>query len=121
MAKQEILLESGTNEMELLTFLLEDQPFGLNVAKVEAIVQFDTSLVSKIPQAPAALLGMLLYRDRTIPLIDLSAALNMQTTANERQIVRRCKTGRWFQNNLRVIKSLDFLPYPHSCMALVSL
>ena len=27
MANQEILLESGTNEMELLTFLLGDQPF----------------------------------------------------------------------------------------------
>ena len=88
MAKQEILLESGTNEMELLTFLLGDQPFGLNVAKVESIEQFDSSLVSKIPQAPAALLGMLLYRDRTIPLIDLSAALDMQrTTGSERQIV----------------------------------
>ena len=48
MAKQEILLESGTNEMELLTFLLGDQPFGLNVAKVESIEQFDSSLVSKI-------------------------------------------------------------------------
>ena len=88
MAKQEILLESGTNEMELLTFLLGDQPFGLNVVKVQAIVQFDSSSVSKIPEAPAALLGMMLYRDRTLPLIDLSAALNMQTTtASERQIV----------------------------------
>ena len=88
MANQEILLESGTNEMELLTFLLGDQPFGLNVAKVESIEQFDSSLVSKIPAAPATLLGMLLYRDRTVPLIDLSAALDMHgTTASERQIV----------------------------------
>jgi len=51
-------------------------------------VQFDPSSVSKIPEAPAALLGMMLYRDRTLPLIDLSAALNMQTTTeSERQIV----------------------------------
>ena len=88
MANQEILLESGTNEMELLTFLLGDQPFGMNVVKVQAIVQFDSSSVSKIPEAPAALLGMMLYRNKTLPLIDLFAALNMQTTtASERQIV----------------------------------
>ena len=88
MAKQDILLESGTNEMELLTFLVGDQPFGLNVVKVQAIVQFDPLSVSKIPESPEALLGMMLYRDRTLPLIDLSVALDMQTTtASEKQIV----------------------------------
>jgi len=88
MAQQEILLESGTNEMELLTFMLGDQLFGLNVVKVQSIMQFDSSLVSKIPEAPAALLGMMLHRDRTIPLVDLSTALNMQNTIeSEREIV----------------------------------
>ena len=88
MAKQDILLESGTNEMELLTFLIGDQPFGLNVVKVQAIVQYDSSSVSKIPEAPVALLGMMLYRDMTLPLIDLSVALDIQTTtASEKQIV----------------------------------
>jgi len=75
--KQEILLESGTNELELLTFLLRDQLFGVNVAKVQSIIQYDTSLVTKTPNAPNAMLGMLLYRDQTIPLIDLSAALDL--------------------------------------------
>lgn len=34
-----ILLEAGTNELELLTFRLGDTPFGVNVAKVREIIQ----------------------------------------------------------------------------------
>jgi len=72
----------------LLTFLLGDQSFGVNVVKVQAILQFDPSSVSKIPEAPAALLGMMLYRNKTLPIIDLSAALNIRTTSeSERRIV----------------------------------
>ncbi|MCP4252432.1 MAG: chemotaxis protein CheV [Candidatus Scalindua sp.] len=88
---QEILLESGTNELELLTFVLNNQPFGLNVLKVQSIQQYDSSTLTKIPMAHQALLGMILYRERTIPLIDLSGALelegNQETNKNKIVIV----------------------------------
>ncbi len=89
MAKQEILLESGTNELELLTFVLGNQSFGLNVLKVQSIQRFDPSSLTKIPRAHHALLGMILYRDKTIPLIDLSAALELEEKheTEENQIV----------------------------------
>jgi two-component system, chemotaxis family, chemotaxis protein CheV len=88
MQKQEILLESGTNEMEILTFLLGSQPFGINVSKVQAIIGYDPKDVTKIPNAHEAMLGMLLYRDRTIPLIDLPHAMDMESgVAGSRQII----------------------------------
>jgi two-component system chemotaxis response regulator CheV len=89
MASQEILLESGTNELELLTFVLGNQPFGLNVLKIQSIQQHDASTLTKIPKAHRAMLGMILYREKTIPLIDLAAALDMETDheTNENQIV----------------------------------
>ncbi len=89
MAKQEILLESGTNELELLTFVLGNQSFGMNVLKVQSIQQYDPSSLTKIPRAHHALLGMILYRDKTIPLIDLSAALDLEEKheTEEKQIV----------------------------------
>lgn len=88
MSKQEILLESGTNELELLTFLLGNQSFGLNVLKVQSIQQYNPSTLTKIPRAHHALLGMILHRDKTIPLISLSAALNLEEdNAEEKQIV----------------------------------
>ncbi len=89
MAKQEILLESGTNELELLTFVLGNQSFGLNVLKVQSIQRFDPSSLTKIPKAHQAMLGMILYREKTIPLIDLSAALALEEKhkTEENQIV----------------------------------
>ncbi len=78
MATQEILLESGTNELELLTFVLGNQSFGLNVLKVQSIQQYDSSTLTKIPMAHHSMLGMILYRDKTIPLIDLHAALDLE-------------------------------------------
>ena len=78
MASQEILLESGTNELEFLTFVLGNQSFGLNVLKVQSIQQYDSSTLTKIPMAHHAMLGMILYRDKTIPLIDLHAALDLE-------------------------------------------
>ncbi len=89
MAKQEILLESGTNELELLTFVLGNQSFGLNVLKVQSIQRLDPSSLTKIPKAHQAMLGMILYRDKTIPLIDLSIALELEEKheTEENQIV----------------------------------
>lgn len=66
-----ILLQSGTNEVELLEFLLGDQGFGVNVAKIQAIEQFDPSRVTKMPMAHPAMAGMLLFRGHTLPLLDL--------------------------------------------------
>ncbi len=80
--KQKILLESGTNEMELLAFQLGNQTFGVNVFKVQSIQQHDPSKVTKIPKAHHAAIGMILYRDKTIPLIDLAVALDLKDAAN---------------------------------------
>jgi len=91
MEKQEILLESGTNEMELLEFLIGRQSFGVNVAKVQAIVCYDSSTVTKVATSPPAMVGMMLHRGHTIPLIDLAHALDMKSgteqESNDQQIV----------------------------------
>jgi two-component system chemotaxis response regulator CheV len=56
--------------------------FGLNVAKVQSILLYDPSVVSKIPTAPPAMLGMMIYRNKTIPLIDLAAVLSVKNNIN---------------------------------------
>ena len=78
MEKQEILLESGTNELEIITFLLGAQTFGVNVVKVKSIQQYDTSTLSVMPMAHHALMGMILYRNKTMPLINLADALGLK-------------------------------------------
>ncbi|WDP91129.1 MAG: chemotaxis protein CheV [Desulfobacter sp.] len=83
-----ILLESGTNEMELLTVLVEGQAFGMNVAKVQSIQQYDPEKVTPLPESPPGVSGMYLYRDQTIPLINLSEVLNIKAGHEaEREII----------------------------------
>ena len=47
--KQEILLESGTNEMEIIEFYVGRQAFGINVQKLKEIILFDESTLTSIP------------------------------------------------------------------------
>lgn len=71
-----ILLEAGTNEMELLVFKLGQTPFGINVAKVREVVQRQKTIY--IPHAPAAVDGSFLLRDRVLTLVNLGRHFNME-------------------------------------------
>lgn len=87
MQSQGILLGAGTNEMELLTVWINYQLFGINVAKIQSVETFDEKLVTSMPEKPPEVLGMLLYRKRTIPLMDLQVLLNITpSTATSEQI-----------------------------------
>ncbi|MBN2843294.1 MAG: chemotaxis protein CheV [Sedimentisphaerales bacterium] len=77
MAPHNILLEAGTNEMELLTFKLGKIPFGVNVAKVREIVQC-TSMIN-VPHAPYAVEGSFRLRDKVLTLINLGKYFGVET------------------------------------------
>jgi len=88
MNEQGILLESGTNELEVLVLLVDDQLFGMNVAKVQSIQKFDPELVTKLPTEIPGVSGMFLYRSKTIPLMDLAQILEIELTQEvEREII----------------------------------
>ena len=78
-----ILLESGTNEMELLVVTVENQLFGINVAKVKSIQKFNSALVSPLPDYPDCIMGVLQLREATIPLIDMAVVLNILKTEKD--------------------------------------
>lgn len=78
-----ILLKSGTNEVELLTFQIDDQTFGINVAKVQSIIKYEGIVLSEMPLVHQALLGMMIYREHTIPLITLNSILEMESSVDE--------------------------------------
>jgi len=74
----DILLDTGTNEVEILEFILGEQSFGINVAKVMQIIAYDESKLTVTPDDNGAILGVFLWQGKTIPLIHLSRALNRQ-------------------------------------------
>ncbi len=76
MAKDGILLESGTNEVELLEFLLDGQSLGVNVLKIQAIEQYDPERITHIQLADPCVVGTLLFRDQCITMVDLTQHLH---------------------------------------------
>ena len=81
--QQGILLESGTNEMELLEFYLQGQRFGVNVAKIRQLMPYHHGQVTLMVGAHEYVLGTLLWQGHSIPLIDLNLALGNDPTVND--------------------------------------
>lgn len=69
-----ILLESGTNELEILVFELGEQRYGVNVAKVREVIE--PGKVTSLPESHPAVLGVFQLRESVIPLIHLPRSLN---------------------------------------------
>lgn len=69
-----ILLESGTNELELLKFHVGNKCFGINIAKVSEMMRY--SAVTPMPDAPDAVEGIFMPRDTLITVVDLHTVLN---------------------------------------------
>ncbi|HNV68327.1 MAG TPA: chemotaxis protein [Candidatus Ozemobacteraceae bacterium] len=78
MAKTGILLESGTNELEIAEFYLDKQSYGINVAKIREIVLFDPDKVTRFAGAQNGVLGTILFRGHSIVLVNLPQLLNLQ-------------------------------------------
>jgi len=92
--RQDILLETGTNEMEIIEFYLGTQPFGINVHKLKEIITFEQEALTVIPGSGEGMLGTLLLRGSTIPLIDLKSHIAQKEKDPEedvRQVVLVCE------------------------------
>ncbi len=80
MNEQGTLLKTGqgSKEMELLTVFVAQQLFGINVDKIKSIEQYNPELVTSLPETKHGVSGMFLYRNKTIPLMDLSQILDIK-------------------------------------------
>lgn len=81
MAETEILLESGTNEMEIMEFTIYGESYGINVAKVREIMMSDT--IKPIPHSHSCVEGIFKPRDIVLTVVDLPKYLTDKPT--ERQ------------------------------------
>ena len=71
---QEILLESGTNELMIMEFSIDRHSYGINVAKVLEIMQYQE--VTPIPHANPNIEGIFKPRDHIIKVVNLPSYLN---------------------------------------------
>ncbi len=68
-----ILLENGTNELEILEFTLDGNSYGINVAKIKEIINYTP--VTPVPNAHPSIEGIFMPRDTMITAIDLKNCL----------------------------------------------
>ena len=68
-----ILLENGTNELEVLEFTLGGNSYGINVAKIKEIITYQP--VTPVPNAHPSIEGIFMPRDTMITAIDLRNCL----------------------------------------------
>lgn len=92
MAQNSILLESGTNEFEIVEFFVGPQSYGVNVAKVREIIQFNQRFVTPVPENHPAVIGLYTLRGDTFPLIDLSSTLKVKADeSSTRRVIMVCE------------------------------
>ena len=87
-----ILLESGTNELELLEFQVGDNNFGINISKVVEIMI--NQEVTPVPNAPAEVEGVFIPRDKLISVIDLHKVVNVEHENSSKEIFIICEFNR---------------------------
>ncbi len=76
-----ILLESGTNELEILEFMVGKNRYGINVAKIREILPYSKAV--PVPNSDPAIEGIFMPRDEIITSINLAKVLNMPGSNNE--------------------------------------
>ncbi len=71
-----ILLENGTNELEVLEFRVANNFYGINVAKIREILPYQS--VTPVPNSHPFVEGIFMPRDEIITVIDLTKSLGYE-------------------------------------------
>lgn len=101
--KTKILLESGTNEVEMLEFFVGNQYYAVNVAKVQTLVQYDPEQVTDMPEMQSHVKHMIKIHDQILPMVKLTDILHIPSDEN---IARKIVILLSF-NNIRVAILVD--------------
>ncbi len=76
--KPKILLESGTNELELMEFTIAGSHFGINVAKILEIMKYTAA--TPMPNSSPYVEGVFKPRDEIMTVIDLATYMGLPAT-----------------------------------------
>ncbi len=71
----DILLDAGTNELEILVFGMGGGWFGVNVAKVREVIRTASPVAA--PHQHPSVLGMFNIRGNVLPIVDLAGHLSI--------------------------------------------
>ncbi|MGH4120298.1 chemotaxis protein [Clostridium sp.] len=95
-----ILLESGTGEVEILEFIINQKHYAINIIKVKEVI--NTTNLTKLPDSHPAIAGLTLCRDKIITLVDLKYILEKQHKVEIESTIILCEF-----NKIQVAFSID--------------
>ncbi|MBW9151704.1 chemotaxis protein [Clostridium estertheticum] len=101
-----ILLESGTGEVEILEFIINNKFYAINIIKVKEVI--NASNLTQLPESHPAIAGLTLYRDKIITLIDLRYVLEKQHKNEIKSPIILCEF-----NKIEVAFSIDSIVGVH--------
>jgi two-component system chemotaxis response regulator CheV len=84
-----IYLESGSNDFQMIAFKIGSQLFGVNAIKIKEIIEYKSDNLIKTPHNNKNISGLYLSRGETYPLMDLHYYLEIEKpkTPDLKQIV----------------------------------
>jgi len=72
--------DAGSDEVQLVSFEVAGQEYGLSIEHVQEIVQMPASIAA-VPRADAHVLGIMTLREKLLPLVSLRAMLGLPQAA----------------------------------------
>jgi two-component system chemotaxis response regulator CheV len=78
-----ILLESGTNELEIVEFQMGDNRYGINVIKVKEIIL--PTPITIIPHAHPSIEGIIQLRGAVLPVIHMERVMGLPQTIGKNE------------------------------------
>lgn len=79
---------AGSNSFGMLTFTVNNRPFGINVFKLREIV--NVGKVTDIPGKHPHISGLIVVRNESMPLIDLGKALRHPAQSGRMALITEC-------------------------------
>ncbi|MCD3194495.1 chemotaxis protein CheV [Clostridium botulinum C] len=101
-----ILLKSGTGELEILEFVINNKHYAINIIKVKEVVEVDN--LTELPNEHPAISGLILCRNEIITLIDLKYILDGERSSKNKSKVIICEF-----NQMKVAFSIDDIVAVH--------
>ncbi len=78
----EVQTKQDAELMQLVTFSIDDEEFGVDILKVQEIIR--TMEITKVPRAPEFVEGVINLRGKVIPIIDLRRRFGLVTRDHDK-------------------------------------
>lgn len=74
--------EHGTDDLQLVSFVIEDEEFGVDILNVQEIIRIVEA--TRVPHSPTFVEGVINLRGRIVPVIDLRGRFGLECRSADR-------------------------------------